>query len=388
MRILMIQDSWGGGGAETIFRHWRRGLQVAGHEVAVLSRTPSPEVEFSFRSHSGRVELLLRLFNPWAFSALRRALREFRPEVAHVGIFSFRLSPAIFALLREIPTLYYAQLHELDCPTGKRWVNGSVCFSPAGNVCLQRCLSFPAWLALMLQQRLQRSALGAVGHGAACSQHLRDRLQSRGIRVDSVLRPGLPQPSRVSVERRPQVACAARLEPEKGVDVLLRAFARLRQHHPEAELLLAGEGSSQASLRALAAQLELGDSVRWLGWLQGSELQARFARARFQVVPSLWEEPYGLVACEAAALGLPALVSGLGGLREIVVPGETGLWVSPGSVSALAEAMLRLWDSPPLAAEMGYKARLRAEQEFCLERSLRDLLSCYQRLATMEKEPE
>lgn len=384
----MIQDGWGGGGAETIFRHWRQGLQNAGHQVAVLSRTSSQEVEFRFRSPNGRAETLLRLFNPWAYSALAQALKTFQPEVAHVGMFSFRLSPAIFALLRGIPTLYYAQLHELDCPTGKRWVKGSTCASPAGTVCLQRCLSLPAWIALMLQQRLQRSALGVVEHLAACSEHLRGRLQARGLRVDSVLRPGLPLPPRVSGERRPQVACAARLEPEKGVDVLLRAFARLRQRHPEAELLLAGEGSSQAPLHALAAQLELGESVRWLGWLQGSELQARFARARFQVVPSLWEEPYGMVACEAAALGLPALVSSSGGLREIVVPGETGLWVPPGAVHELAEAMLGLWESPSWAEELGQKARLRAEQEFCLERSLRDLLSCYQRLATAEKEPE
>lgn len=382
----MIQDSWGGGGAETTFRHWRQGLEDAGHQVAVLSRTSSQEVEFRFRSPNGRAEPLLRLFNPWAYSALAQAVKTFQPTVAHVGMFSFRLSPAIFALLRGIPTLYYAQLHELDCPTGKRWVKGSICASPAGTVCLQRCLSFPAWLALMLQQRLQRSALGVVERLAACSEHLRGRLQARGVRVDSVLRPGLPLPPLVSRERRPQVACAARLEPEKGVDVLLRAFARLRQRHPEAELLLAGEGSSQASLRALAAQLELGESVRWLGWLQPAELQARFARARFQVVPSLWEEPYGLVACEAAALGLPALVSGSGGLREIVVPGETGLWVPPGAVPELAEAMLGLWESPSLAEELGRKARLRAEQEFCLERSLRDLLGCYQRLATVEKE--
>lgn len=382
----MIQDSWGGGGAETIFRNWREGLQSAGHQVAVLSRTPSPEVEFRFHSPRGRGEVLLRLFNPRAFSALRQALREFRPQVAHVGMFSFHLSPAIFGLLRQTPTLYYAQLYELDCPTGKRWVKGATCSQPVGVGCWQRCLSFPAWLVLMLQQQWQRSSLGAVRHLAACSQHLRTRLEQRGFRVDSVLRPGLPLPTLAAGQKYPQVACAARLEPEKGVDVLLKAFAVLRQRHPEAELLLAGEGSSRPALAALAAQLELGDSVRWLGWLNAPELQARFAQARVQVVPSLWEEPYGMVACEAAALGLPTVVSGVGGLREIVVPQETGLWVTPGSVEELAEALLRLWESPELTADMGQKARSRAEQEFRLDHSLQALLTCYQGLVAREKE--
>jgi glycosyltransferase involved in cell wall biosynthesis len=91
------------------------------------------------------------------------------------------------------------------------------------------------------------------------------------------------------------------------------------------------------------------------------------------VVPSLYE-PFGLVALEALACGVPVIASAVGGLKEIVLDGESGLLVPPGDVSALARALRLLLTDDSLRMRLGVGARLRA-REFSLQRRSSELLA-------------
>ena len=154
------------------------------------------------------------------------------------------------------------------------------------------------------------------------------------------------------VERRPapaeapRILFAGRLDRHKGPDVAVRAFAALRARHPGATLLLAGEGPERDALAALAGELGVGDAVELPGALRGDALLAEVARASAWVVPSVWEEPAGLVCTEAALARVPAVLSRVGGIPEMLREEEHALFFAKGDHAGCAEALHRALSDP------------------------------------------
>ena len=118
----------------------------------------------------------------------------------------------------------------------------------------------------------------------------------------------------------------------KGVQLLLEAMARMKTPRT---LDIVGTGNMEGELKTLATRLGLGDRVRFNGFQQNP--QNWMCRAACVVVPSFWQEPYGLVAAEAVALGRPVVAFAIGGLPE-ACHGKATL-VPPGDVAALAAAL-------------------------------------------------
>lgn len=135
-----------------------------------------------------------------------------------------------------------------------------------------------------------------------------------------------------------------RLVPEKGVQVAIEAMRLLPLG---ARLLIGGKGPMEAELRAQVAQLELADRVTFLGRLSDAERDRYLAGAVAGLVPSLYE-PFGIVALEVMAAGVPVIVGATGGLQEIVTHDENGLRAYPGDAASLATQMERLLLQPAL----------------------------------------
>jgi glycogen(starch) synthase len=154
----------------------------------------------------------------------------------------------------------------------------------------------------------------------------------------------------------PLIAYTGRLEYEKGVHTLLQAIPRLRRRLPGVRLVLAGTGTHEHELRALARSLRLGRAVTFAGFLDHDDLAVLAAAADVAVVPSIYE-PFGIVALEAAAAGTPLVVADTGGLREIVEHGITGLRFAPGDIGALAAAVTSVLSDEVLARRLGRDAR-------------------------------
>ncbi len=138
---------------------------------------------------------------------------------------------------------------------------------------------------------------------------------------------------------------------------LLAAVPRLRRRHPGIRVVVAGRGPKDGELRELARRLRLGRSVRFAGFVPDAELAALVAAADCAVVPSLYE-PFGLVALEAAAAGTPVVASDVGGLREVVEHGLTGLRFPAGDPAALADAIGELVADEVLARRLARRARV------------------------------
>jgi len=154
----------------------------------------------------------------------------------------------------------------------------------------------------------------------------------------------------------PLLLFAGRLEYEKGVQTVLAALPRLRRRHPGLRLVVAGVGTHEDELRALARTLRVSRAVTFMGFLEPADLAVLAAAADCALVPSIYE-PFGMVALECAAAGTPLVVADTGGLREFVDHDTTGLRFAPGDHAALAGAVTRLLGDDVLAQRLVREAR-------------------------------
>jgi glycosyltransferase involved in cell wall biosynthesis len=141
-----------------------------------------------------------------------------------------------------------------------------------------------------------------------------------------------------------------RIDANKGLDVLLTAFRRLAASRPELHLVIAGEGPDRSALQAQAADLE---RVHFLGWVGDRGRVFELHSAADVVVCPSYSEAFCYAAAEAMATGRPVVASAVGGLRDLVVDGRTGLLVPPGDAQTLADALTKVLDDPAGARAMG-----------------------------------
>jgi len=161
----------------------------------------------------------------------------------------------------------------------------------------------------------------------------------------------------------PVIACTCRATPEKGVDHLFRAFDRMPG--PDALLLYAGDGPAFASLQALRDSLPSRDRIRLYGYRPDRELLLE--AADICVVPSVWDEAFGLAALEAMARGKPVVATAVGGIPEVIQAGATGLLVPPADEARLAAAMASLLTDRAAATRIGFYARDAVATRFTAE---------------------
>jgi alpha-maltose-1-phosphate synthase len=181
---------------------------------------------------------------------------------------------------------------------------------------------------------------------------------------------------------QPSVAFVGRVTRQKGLQVLLRAAARLA---PEAQLVLCGGQADtpelQAEVSGLVDHLRATRSgVVWLpGMLEKAEVIQILSHATVFVCPSLYE-PLGIVNLEAMACGTAVVASAVGGIPEVVADGTTGLLVPPDDERALADAINSLIADPARAAELGARGRARAVAEFSWDSIAAQTAALYQSL--------
>ncbi|MGH8926732.1 MAG: glycosyltransferase, partial [Acidimicrobiia bacterium] len=175
-----------------------------------------------------------------------------------------------------------------------------------------------------------------------------------------VFRPGAQKPARrrLGLGPGPVLLYAGRIQPLKGVDVAIEAFAQVQRLHPDATLLIVGGPSGpkgpeeMASLRHRAALLGALSRVRFLGPLPHGLLADLYRAADLVVVPSR-AESFGLVAAEAQACGTPVVAARTGGLIYVIDEGVTGLLVDGWDPADYAEAIDRLLSDRGLLSKMG-----------------------------------
>jgi glycosyltransferase involved in cell wall biosynthesis len=391
VRILLLNDvATPVGGAELQAVRMRELLREAGHDVRLLASTASelsqaPAADGTcFGTTRPKLRVLTQTVNPSAAFALRSELERFPPDVVHIRMYLTQLSPLVLPLLRGVPTVWQAVFYKAICPRGTKVLpDGSRCTVDAGRVCLRNhCVTPQSWVLDMLQQRLWRRWAGSIDAVVALSETMRARLEGAGIDGVRVIPNGVRhRPARPGLTAPPTVAFAGRLVPEKGVDLLVRAFARTIADVPQdARLLVAGTGPQREELESLAGRLGIGERTTFVGHLDRETLERRFDEAWIQAIPGRWEEPLGNVTLEAMMRGTAIVASALGGPGEVVEDRRSGLLVEPGSVSSLAEALRTLLNDRSSCEALGAHGRATALDRYSEDRVVARFEQLYRQL--------
>ncbi|WP_448616408.1 glycosyltransferase [Modestobacter sp. URMC 112] len=402
MRVLLVGNHWteGPGGAETMLVLTAGLLREAGYEVVPFAvaedRTlPTPvrarlPVAAGSRARTRFGEAWAGTWSPRSYRALAQVVDDVRPDVAHVHHVFERLTTSVLDALRRrrVPTVMTLHDYKPVCPNYRLFTDGAPCTRCLSGryveVVRHRCLEGSRWRSVAAAA----DAYAARGRGlydrvdrfVAPSAFLRDRVVAGGLPADRVR--VLPNPVVAAAEPRrardepPYVLFASRLVAEKGVGTLLDAAARL----PDGvRVRLVGSGPIAGQLRARVAADALPVDV--LGPLPPAGVADQLRGAAAAVLPALWWENCPMAVLEAAAQGVPAVASAVGGIPELVEDGVTGRLVPPGDPAALAGALTSLVEDPAAAARLGAAGWARVRDRHDPGRHVTSLVDLYAELA-------
>jgi D-inositol-3-phosphate glycosyltransferase len=382
---LAVPGGTDAGGQNSHVAALAMGLARRGADVVVHTRRDDPDLPRRVRMAPGVVvdhvpagppepiakDLLLPYMDEFA-ACLREQWARRRPDVVHSH---FWMSG--YAAVRAAgPPLGIPVLHTFHAlGVVKRREQGAADTSPPERLAIEERLLHEAdrILATCPDEVFELLRLGADRH--------RVSVVPCGVDVAHFTPRGAAAPRSPALgSSAPRVLYVGRLVPRKGIGNLITALGGV----PGAELVIAGGPAPAmlatdpevARLRALAAELGVGDRVRFLGRVGQEELPALYRSA--DVVACVpWYEPFGIVPVEAMACGIPVVAAAVGGLADTVIDSVTGLHVPPREPGTIAFALRRLLADPALRAALGAAGRARAVRHYAMERVIAGTLRAY-----------
>jgi glycosyltransferase involved in cell wall biosynthesis len=370
------------GGGETILFNALDALEEQGVANVVVheypgsppgSRRPSHEVPGCFDARITRQ----------VQATLRGIFKEESPDIVHIHGAG---TGALLQLSRlHAPVVQGVYNHSFYCPGAARYLPAldKACERPFGPGCLvsaflTHCNSVRPRALLDSYQRCRGMLdshrgvrfLALSTYQAKCMGQSGFDRQSVSVLPPFTPLPPLPEPARGEA-----VLFVGRLVRQKGLDRLIRAATRPGSRW---KLVVAGDGPERVPSERLAGRLGAADRVEFRGWLDGAELQKAYEDARVVVMPSVWPEPFGMVGIEAMSFGKPVVAFDVGGTRDWLEDGVTGLLAKPGEVADLRLKVEALLMNPALAREIGLRGRQRVEREFTKDVYVARLRAIYQ----------
>ena len=292
---------------------------------------------------------------------LRAALRRFAPHVLHTILWSGNSYGRLAALGLAIPVVIAAE--RVVMPHRAWQVVVERALDRVTDAYLVNCEAIAAWQ--VERKRLPREKIEVIPNGIDLGRLPPFSLDRRGARSAA----GLQRDRRL-------VAGVGRLDAQKDFPTFLRAAAMIAADFPDVDFLVVGEGEEQAALEALARRLGLGARVVFTGLRH--DVPRLLAAADVLALTSLYEG-FPNVVLEAMATGAVAVATNVGGCRELVTSGETGLLVPPRAPAAVAAAVGRVLRDSTLARRLATTARQRVEGAFSVDVMARRTMDAYLR---------
>jgi glycosyltransferase involved in cell wall biosynthesis len=363
VKILMVHNFYQQrAGESAVFEAERRMLLAANHTVVSYTRD-SKEID-SYGSVIARES----------------------PDVAHFTNTFPLISPSAYYACRkeQVPVVQSIHNYRLVCPAATLWRNGAICEECVDHsllrsvryACYRQSRSATAVLAAMLSfHRSRGTYVDLVDRYIALTEFARDKLVAGGIPQERIaVKSNFAEPDPSPRNELGNYALfAGRLTDEKGTHVLLDAWKRLDSNVP---LRVAGDGPQREQLERRVTDERIAN-VTFLGALPAEELMQELRSARVLVFPSRWYEGMPMSIVEAFACGVPTIASRLGGMREMIEDGRTGLLVAPADAADLAATVSWAFSHDAEIDALGRAARAEYEKHYTAAANCTRLIEIY-----------
>ncbi len=362
VRVAYVIGELGKGGAEyqlyellrgldrTRFAPTVFGLAAGGYWAGPMRALGLPVHELAARG-SADVARLRRL---------RRALRELEPHVLHTVLWSGNSYGRLAALGLHIPAVITAERNAIA--------------RPAWQIAVERGLDPVTDVYLVNSQAIVDGLVGREGLPAAKMRVVHNGIDLARLPPFVLDRRPARQALGMDPERR-LVAQVGRLEPQKDYPTFLAAAARVSAALPDVDFLVVGEGGLRAELEATARRLGVGERVRFLGLRH--DVPAILAGVDVLALTSRWEGLPNAVI-EAMATGAVPVATDVGGCRELITSGQTGVLLPPERPDVVASALLDVLADAERAARLAAAARERVEREFTIAAMVAKTVAVYE----------
>jgi glycosyltransferase involved in cell wall biosynthesis len=388
MKILMVHNryrSTAPSGENRVVDQESEALTAAGHEVR------------HFERHSDDIEgwpALKKATLParvvWSRASrydLGRELLRHRPDVVHIHNTFPLLSPSVLYACRlaEVPVVITLHNYKLLCASGDFFRDGQVCHDCAGGNPVpgvrHRCYrgSALATATTVLNTRGHRRSWRNLVSAYIFISESQRRLMA-GMDFDPertfVKHNMVPYDGPVADAPRRQVTYVGRLDAAKGAPLLMKGWDAYRASAGDdaLRLVIAGGGPMLDEVTAWAADRP---SVELRGLMSKPEVFELIAESRAVLLPSAWEETFGLVVVEAMAVGVPPVASGHGSFPDLISDGVDGALFEPGNPDSLGKVLLDVDTDPDRYAQLGRHARATYETHHQVGRNVDQLLDIY-----------
>jgi len=379
MKIIQVHN-WHryGGGSDAVVEATTSLLRERGHEALLFTRDSGK----LGRGLSGRMKAFVcGIYSPSGRSAMRKLLREHKPDIVHVHELYPFISPwALVECKRAgVPVVMTCHDYRLSCPVALHWHNATPCLSCKRGrdywCVLKNCrgnlFESTGYALRSTVARKLRLFQGNVTRYITPSAFVKALMIEVGFSDETIdVVPNmvtLPEADGDPSQGR-YVAYVGRIAPEKGVETLVESAQMTGL-----PVQLAGDHTPMPDVLK-----ESPPNVTFVGHLHGKDLSSFYHNARFLVIPSVSWEPFGLVIVEAMAQGLPVIASRTGGIPELVDDGVTGLLFEPGNEEDLSGKMRWLWEHNRVSRQMGLAGREKAVREYSDDVYSQRLLAVYE----------
>lgn len=401
MRVLMAGQNYHvTGGSDRVLLDEVELLTAAGHEVIPFCAHSKRNLESAWGEYfppsadlerPGLMDVAKFIYNPSAGRMIQSLIASHRPDIAHLHIYYGKLTGAILKPLERegIPIVQTLHEYKVVCPTYLLTSQGQFCDACSGfkfyrapfNRCNKGSFSRTLISTVESYASLLLGSVSKISMFIAVSEFLRTQVISMGVPAQKVvtIHNFIDTEQYVpNYEVGRYFIFFGRLEDNKGLWTLLSAFERL----PHLQLVIIGDGSANIALRGFCSGHSiLRKNVTFLGFKSKSELAPLVHGAICTIVPSIWNETFGLTVAESLAMGKPVIASRIGGIPEVVEEGVDALLVEPGDVEDLIDAIVTISCTPSRSREMGRRGRENMHSKFSKEKHLSRLLSVYKKVA-------
>jgi len=389
MRVLVVHNRYrptAPSGENAVVDQESSALLSRGHDVALFQRHSD---EIAAWSPLRRATLPARvLWSEGSRHAVTAALARFAPDVVHVHNTFPLVTPSVLYACRDasVPVVVTVHNYKLGCASGELFRDGRVCHD-----CLTGS-SLPALVHGCYRGSRAATAPVVVGswmHTAAWQTMVTAYIFISGAQRALLSEVGLPTDrsfvkynfvppplQQADVATEPLVAFVGRLDAAKGAPFLMRAWDAFRTRRSRSRLRLVVSGGGELS-EAVARWATGHSTVTVAGHVSRSDVSGILARSRAVVVPSQWEETFGMVAVEAMAAGTAPVAAAHGAFPELVTHGSDGALFPPTDLDALVDILADVDDNPERWDGYGRQARNTYRSRFNAEAGVDRLLEIY-----------